>query len=64
MSIDGRNRALRRLLGWLSESDLNVIVWKTEDETPILLSVVDSSEEPVHAATLRVLDTTEDGSED
>ena len=59
MTIDGQNRALRRLLGWIAESDLEILVWQADDETPVLLSVVDKSETPVHAATLRVLDTNE-----
>ncbi|MGH9092381.1 MAG: hypothetical protein ACRDZR_13555 [Acidimicrobiales bacterium] len=59
MAVDKDNRALRRFLAWLSEDDVEVIVWQTEDEVPLLVSVVDTTREPVHAVTLQVIDTNE-----
>jgi hypothetical protein len=59
MTISKDNRALRRFLGWIAEGDLEVIVWRTDDETPILVSLVDINESLPHALTLQVVDTEE-----
>jgi hypothetical protein len=57
--VDKDNRALRRFRSWLSEDDVEVIVWRTEDEVPWLVSIVDTTSEPVHAVTLQVTGTNE-----
>jgi hypothetical protein len=59
MAVDKDNRALRRFVGWLSEDDVEVIVWRTEDGVPLLVTIVDATAEPVHAVTLQVTDTDE-----
>ena len=59
MAISKDNRALRRFLAWIAEGDLEVIVWRTDDETPILVSLVDINDSPPHAITLRVTDSEE-----
>jgi hypothetical protein len=59
MAIWKDNRALRRFLGWIAEGDLEVVVWRTDDETPVLVSLVDINESPTHAVTLQVTDTEE-----
>lgn len=59
MAISKDNRAFRRFLGWIAEGDLEVIVWRTEDETPILVSLVDINESPPHAITLQLTDSEE-----
>jgi hypothetical protein len=59
MAISKDNRALKRVLGWLAESDLELLVWRTEDDTPVMVSVVDITKAPPHAVTLKVMDTTE-----
>jgi hypothetical protein len=59
MGITKENRALRRLLAWLAEGDLEVTVWRSEDETPVLVSLVDIHQAPPHAVTLQVIDTDE-----
>ena len=59
MAISKDNRALRRFLAWIAEGELEVIVWRTDDETPILVSLVDINESPPHAITLRVTDSEE-----
>jgi hypothetical protein len=41
MAISKDNRALRRFLDWIAEGDLEVVVWRTDDETPVLESFVD-----------------------
>jgi len=47
-------------LDGLPKSDLEVIVWRTKDETPILMSFIDLTAKPPHAVTLQVM-STEDG---
>jgi IMP cyclohydrolase len=59
MAISKDNRALRRFLGWIAEGDLEVIVWRTDDETPVLVSLVDINESPPHAITLQLTDSEE-----
>jgi hypothetical protein len=59
MAISKENRALKRLLGWLSEGDLELIVWRTEDDTPVMVSVVDMTASPPHTVTVRVMNTQE-----
>jgi hypothetical protein len=59
MAISKDNRALRRFLGWIAEGDLEIIVWRTDDETPVLVSLVDVNESLPHALTLQVMDTEE-----
>jgi len=59
VAISKDNRALRRFLAWIAEGDLEVIVWRTDDETPILVSLVDINDSPPHAITLRVIDSEE-----
>ena len=59
MAISKDNRALRRFLGWIAEGDLELVVWRTDDETPVLVSLVDINESPPHAVTLQVMDTEE-----
>ena len=59
MAISKDNRALKRVLGWLRESDLELLVWATEDDTPVMVSVVDITEQPPHSVTLKVTDTNE-----
>jgi hypothetical protein len=59
VAISKENRALKRFLGWVAESDLEVMVWRTEDETPVMLSLVDLHASPPHAVTLHVTDTEE-----
>jgi hypothetical protein len=59
MAVDKDNRALRRFLAWLSEDDVEVIVWHAEGGVPLLVSIVDTTREPVHAVTLQVTDTNE-----
>jgi hypothetical protein len=34
-----------------------VVVWRTDDETPVLVSPVDINESPPHALSLQVMDT-------
>ena len=59
MAISKDNRALRRFFGWVAEGDFEVIVWRTDDETPVLVSLVDVNESPTHTVTLQVTDTEE-----
>jgi hypothetical protein len=59
VAISKDNRALRRFLGWIVEGDLEVVVWRTDDATPVLVSLVDINESPSHAITLQVMDTEE-----
>jgi len=59
MAISKENRALKRLLGWLSEGDFELIVWRTEDDTPVMVSVVDMAASPPHTVTVRVMNTQE-----
>jgi hypothetical protein len=56
MAVDKDDRALRgrRFLARLSEDDVEVIVWRTEDEVPLLVSIVDTTADPVHGVTLQV----------
>ena len=49
------NRALEKFLAWTKESDLEVVVWKTEyGDIPAMLSVVDA--ETGDAFSLHVTD--------
>ena len=48
-----------RLLGWIAEGDLEVVVWRTDEETPVLVSLVVINESPPHAVTFQVKDTEE-----
>ena len=57
VAISKDNRALRHFLAWIAEGDLEVVVWRTDDETPVLVSLVDINESPPHALTLQVMDT-------
>ena len=59
VAIAKNNRALRRLLARLAEGDLEVLIWRTEDDVPVLVSLVDTNAEPAHAVTLHVTDTNE-----
>ena len=59
VAIAKNNRALRRLLAWLAEGDLEVLIWRTEDDVPVLVSLVDTNADPAHAVTLQVTDTNE-----
>ena len=61
MAVNKDNRALRRFLAWLSEDDVEVIVWRAEGEVPLLISIVDRSREPAHVVTLQITDTDDGG---